>query len=153
MRTCHKGERPMAGTRPRAACAALLALPLSAVIASCGSPPSHQTSGGSCAADTAAGYFARAQVVFVGTMLAGGTADVAGHRVLVSPARVHVMRYLKGHGPGVVSVTTGVTYQNVVNEDGIEPLAGQHWKIYTQSPRMPYQTSICDGTKPAGGTP
>ena len=152
MGTHRKVELLKAATGPRAAYAALLALPLAAVIAACGSP-SHQSSAGSCAADTAAGYFARARMVFVGTMLAGDTADLGEHSVLVSPARVRVTRYLKGHGPDVVSVTTGVTSQNVVNEDGIEPLAGQHWKIYTQSRRMPYQTSICDGTKPAGGTP
>lgn len=143
----------MATTGPLTAYAALLALPLAVVITACGSSPSHQSSAGSCAANTAAGYFAGARIVFIGTMLAGGTADVGGHSVLVSPARVRVMRYLKGHGPGVVSVMTGVTPHNVVNEDGIEPLAGQHWRIYTQSRRMPYQTSICDGSKSAGEAP
>jgi hypothetical protein len=80
-------------------------------------------------------------------MLAGRTADLGGHSVLLTPARVRVTRYLKGDGPNVVSVATGITSQNVVNEDGIEPLAGQHWTIYTRSRRMPYQTSICDGTQ------
>jgi hypothetical protein len=80
-------------------------------------------------------------------MLAGRTADLGGHSVLLTPARVRVTRYLKGDGPNVVSVATGITSQNVVNEDGIEPLAGQHWTTYTRSRRMPYQTSICDGTQ------
>lgn len=86
-------------------------------------------------------------------MLAGRTADLGGHRVLVSPARVRVIRYLKGGGPSVVSVVTGVAAGNVVAEDGIEPQTGQLWKIYALSPGMPYQTSMCDGSKPAADTP
>jgi hypothetical protein len=87
-------------------------------------------------------------VVFVGTMLAGGAANLGGHSVLVSPARVRVSHYLKGAGPHVVSVATGVTGGgHVVSEDGIEPRAGQQWTIYTRSPRMPYQTSLCDGSR------
>jgi uncharacterized protein with von Willebrand factor type A (vWA) domain len=92
-------------------------------------------------------------MVFVGTMLAGRTADLGGRRILVSPARVRVIRYLKGSGPSVVSVATGVSAGGVVNEDGIEPRAGQRWAIYAMTLRRPYQTSICDGTKPAGTTP
>jgi hypothetical protein len=81
-------------------------------------------------------------------MLAGPTAEVNGRRVLVSPARVRVTRYLKGSGPAVISVVTGVTRAGrVVNADGIDPLAGQRWEIYTRSRQMPYQTSICDGTR------
>ncbi len=87
-------------------------------------------------------------MVFVGTMLVGGAANLGGHSVLASPARVRVSRYLKGAGPGVVTVATGVTSGgNVVSEDGIEPLAGQQWMIYTRSRRMPYQTSLCDGSR------
>lgn len=132
--------------------AAILALPFAAGIISCGSS-SQGSSSGSCASDTPARYFAGARVVLLGTMLPGRTADLGGHHVLVSPARVRVIRYLKGDGPRVVSVVTGVTAGNAVIEDGIEPVAGQHWKIYTQSQRTPYQTSICQGTKPTGKTP
>lgn len=136
--------------------AAILALPLAAGIISCGSSSHGSSAGssaGSCAAGTQAGYLAGARVVLLGAMLPGRAVDLGGHRVLLSPARVRVIRYLKGYGPRVVSVVTGVTSGNVVSEDGIEPVAGQHWKIYTESQRMPYQTSICQGTQPAGKTP
>jgi hypothetical protein len=33
-----------------------------------------------------------------------------------------------------------------VAEDGIEPRAGERWKIYTQSRRQPLATSICAGS-------
>ena len=131
--------------RPPTACMAMTSLSAAVLIVAC-SGSSHGSSGGSCAALSPAGYFARARVVFVGTMLTGRTADVGGGSVLISPARVRVTRYLKGGGPGVVTVATGVASGSVVNEDGIEPQTGQPWKIYTLSRRMPYQTSICDGS-------
>ncbi|HEY8047504.1 MAG TPA: hypothetical protein VIF35_24815 [Streptosporangiaceae bacterium] len=153
MRAYRKPGRLAAGPRHVTTwAAAILALPLAAGIISCGSP-GHGSSAGSCAAETPAGYLAGARVVLLGAMLPGRAVDLGGHRVLLSPARVRVIRYLKGHGPRVVSVVTGVTPGNVVSEDGIEPVAGQHWKIYTESQRMPYQTSICQGTGPAGQTP
>jgi hypothetical protein len=91
-------------------------------------------------------------MVFSGTMLSGPTADLGSHRVLVSPARVRVTRYLKGHGPKIVTVATAVARagdsSTIVSEDGIQPQAGQHWMIYTSSPRAPYDTSICGGSSP-----
>jgi len=84
-------------------------------------------------------------------MLAGRTVTVGGHSILVSPARVRVARYVKGTGPLVVSVVTGVTQSasgTAVSEDGIQPEAGQQWQIYTSSTGQPFQTSICDGTRP-----
>jgi hypothetical protein len=33
-------------------------------------------------------------------------------------------------------------------QDGIEPIAGQRWKIYTTSKNMPYDTSVCGGSAP-----
>ena len=79
-------------------------------------------------------------------MLPGRSVEVGGASVLVSPARVHVTRYLKGTGPTVVSVTTGVTAANIASEDGINPHPGQRWTIYTSSRGEPYETSICDGS-------
>jgi hypothetical protein len=152
MRTYRNPERFVTAPRFVATWAAILALTPAAGIIACGSS-SQGSSGGSCAAGIPAGHFATARLVLFGMMLPGRTADLGGHRVLVSPARVRVIRYLKGGGPAVVSVVTGVTSGNVVNEDGIEPVAGQHWKIYTRSRRTPYQTSICEGTKPTGKTP
>ena len=157
MRPYRKLERLATAPQRSAACSVLLSLLVAALTVACGSSShvssensSDESSGGVCASLSPSRYFAGARVVFMGTMLAGRTADLGGHRVLVSPARVRVTRYLKGSGPDVVSVATGVTRDgSVVNEDGIQPLAGQHWKIYTRSQRMPYQTSVCDGTRAA----
>ena len=138
--------------RPLAACMAMISVSAAVLIGACGAS-SQGSSGGSCAALSPAQDFARARVVFLGTMLPGPTADLGGASVLVSPARVRVTRYLKGGGPGVVTVVTGLTSGSVVNEEGIEPQIGQLWKIYTLPGRMPYQTSICDGSKPTGKAP
>ena len=162
MRTRGTFMRRASQRRPSAARAALLAAPIAALAVAC-SNSTHTSSEGSgngnsagvCAADAASEYFAGARTVFTGTMLPGPTADLGGHQVLVSPARVRVTRYLKGKGPEIVTVTTGVVHDGAggaVSEDGIQPWAGQHWKIYTSSSRMPYSTSICGGSKPAGKT-
>jgi hypothetical protein len=69
--------------------------------------------------------------------------------MLGSPARVRVMRYLKGSGPTTVRVKTAVTFTNsglTRAEDGIEPQAGEIWKIYTDSRHQPFDSSICDGS-------
>jgi hypothetical protein len=83
-------------------------------------------------------------------MLSGPTALVSGQRVLRSPARVRVLGYLKGHGPIVVRVKTGSAAVGggiVVSEDGIEPVAGQSWRIYSDASRQPFTTSICAGSR------
>ena len=103
----------------------------------------------SCAGLTSAAQFADARRVFVGRMLPGPTVRVGSRRVLGSPARMRVTRYLKGHGPRTVKVDTAVTIEPggiSGNEDGIEPQAGQRWKIYTPSSRQPFATSICAGS-------
>jgi hypothetical protein len=93
--------------------------------------------------------FAGARLVFVGVMLPGPTARLGGVRVLGSPARMRVTRYLKGHGPRTVRVDTAVRIdRNAVtaSEDGIEPRAGERWQIYATSRRQPFATSICAGS-------
>lgn len=127
-----------------------------AAAAACSSAGAGHTSAGSCAPGSVAGYLAAARVVFVGTALPGPAVPAGQENVLVSPARMRVIRYLKGSGPAVVTVTTGITRADggtVANEDGIQPQAGQQWKIYTASSHMPYQTSDCNGSAPTvGGT-
>jgi hypothetical protein len=166
MRSHGESDRRAAAPRLTAAWAALLAGPIATLAVACTSAPhlssegsssAHVssegsgtgTSAGSCAAATSSEYFA-ARMVFTGTMLPGPTADLGGHRVLVSPARVRVTRYLKGHGPKIVTVATAVARagdsSTIISEDGIQPQAGQHWTIYTSSPRVPYDTSICGGS-------
>ena len=105
----------------------------------------------SCAAVTPAEQFKQARFVFDGTMLPGPVVRLGNTRYLSSPARVHVLRYLKGRGPTVVRVQTGLraTRNGVAgNSEGIEPRAGQRWRIYTGSARQPFATSICSGSRP-----
>jgi hypothetical protein len=125
------------------------------VLAGCGTattaPGQRTVSAASCAGFSPAAQFANARVVFVGTALAGPTVRTAGRDVLTTPARMRVARYLKGRGPRTVSVVTGVAGSGSrvsVTEDGIEPVAGQRWKVYSDSRRSPYDTSICAGSKP-----
>jgi hypothetical protein len=132
--------------RPVIVAAAAAAL----LLAACGGPGNDVGgAAGSCAAGSPPGYTQAARLVFTGTMLPGPAASVSGGSVLLSPARVRVARYLKGSGPGVVSVETGVTRAGdgvSIGEDGIQPQAGQRWTIYTASGSMPYETSICQGS-------
>lgn len=126
---------------------------LAVTVAACGSSasPGH-SSAGSCAAGSPSAYFAAARMVFIGILQPGPVVSTGQGSVLASPARVRVVRYLRGNGPAVVTVRTGVTRSgsgNVTSEDGIQPRAGQRWKIYTTSRLMPYQTSICEGSAPA----
>ncbi|HJS94968.1 MAG TPA: hypothetical protein VJ741_11950, partial [Solirubrobacteraceae bacterium] len=65
-------------------------------------------------------------------------------------ASMRVERYLKGRGPRTVRVQTAITIERngtSVGEDGIEPKAGERWKIYTDSRRQPFATSVCGGSK------
>jgi hypothetical protein len=104
----------------------------------------------SCAALSPAQQLAAARLVFVGVTLPGPTTRLGGRRVLGSPARLRVERYLKGHGPRTALVDTAVrigAHGVTVAEDGIAPSPGQRWKIYTSSRRQPFQTSICGGSR------
>lgn len=118
---------------------------VSAVVA-CGGSAAHVSSSGECAKLTPAKYLSQARVAFIGTMMAGPTVQIGSRPVLMSPAKVRVSRYVKGSGPKVVRVVTGLMSGNVVNAEGIEPQAGQRWFIYSQSKAAPYETSICDGS-------
>ena len=95
-------------------------------------------------------------MVFTGIMLPGPTVQTGSGSVLADPARIRVERWIKGGGPAIVTVATGVRPtggEAVVSEDGIQPLAGQRWTIYTTSRRAPYQTSICAGSALARTAP
>ncbi len=111
----------------------------------------------SCAAVSPAQQLAAARLVFIGVALPGPTAHYGQRPVLASPARMRVERYLKGHGPRIVRVYTAVTIEGsssiAVGEDGIDPSAGERWKIYADSRRQPFNTSICSGsTRVSSGT-
>jgi uncharacterized protein YceK len=123
------------------------------LLAGCGSVqaaaiPAQDTTGvaASCAGLSPARQFNLARRVFLGVMLPGATTPSG---VLSSPASMRVVRYLKGRGPRTVRVQTAVTIERggtAVGEDGIEPKAGERWKIYTQSRRQPFAASICLGS-------
>jgi hypothetical protein len=124
------------------------------LIAGCGSAqvvakPVRDTTGAaaSCAGLSPAQRFVAAHRVFVGVLLPGPATRTG---VLSSPARMRVERYLKGRGPKTVRVQTAITIERdgtAVGEDGIEPRAGERWKIYTESRREPFATSICGGSR------
>jgi hypothetical protein len=134
-----------------------LAMPLLMAAGCGGSGASTVSSGGSCAgpaSPSASRYLASATVAFVGVMLPGPDAEVGSSDALTSPARVRVVRWLKGNGPPVVTVSTGVVRNGsgvAENEDSIMPAAGQRWIIYATSNKMPYQTSICFGSALTSG--
>jgi hypothetical protein len=129
-----------------------------AMLAGCGSNGAATvSSGGACGgpvSPSASQYLASATVAFVGVMLPGSDVNVGSGQALTSPARVRVVRWLKGSGPSVVTVATGVTRNSAgvaENEEGIMPRAGQRWVIYATSKQMPYQTSVCSGSAVAAG--
>jgi hypothetical protein len=143
--------KPLA--RAVAAAALLIAMPTG-----CGGPGAPTaSSGGSCAgpaSPSASHRLASATVAFVGIMLSGPDTEVGSSKTLTSPAQVRVVQWLKGNGPPVVTVNTGVLRNSAglaENADGIQPRAGQRWVIYATSKQMPYQTSICSGSALASG--
>jgi hypothetical protein len=140
----------MAPGHLRRVTAALSILPLT-TIAACNTPASSG-SGASCAGPASpSAYLAWAQVAFVGVMLPGPTVPAGPGDVLLSPARIRVDRYLKGGGPRIVTVVTGVSKSGdevTGASEGIMPLAGQRWRIYAMTKTMPYDTSVCSGSAP-----
>ena len=65
--------------------------------------------------------------------------------MLASPERVRVERHVKGTGPSVVWVVTGITAAEgaqSATEDGIEPHARERWQIFASSTSQPYDTSL-----------
>jgi hypothetical protein len=104
---------------------------------------------------TAAQELGAARIAFTGRMLAGRTVALGRAHVLASPARVRVIRYLKGHGPRTVEVQTAAGRSatgGVVDAEGIEPRVGQRWRIYSDQTRQPLPTNVCGGSRslPAG---
>jgi len=122
-------------------------LPLLASAAACGASGSDSGTGAACAAATPGQHLADAHIALIGMMLPGQTVKIGNRSVLLSPARVHVVRYLKGAGPPIVTVTTEVSSGNVVGAEGIDPQPGERWQIYSPSRAMPFDTSDCTGSK------
>lgn len=123
--------------------------------AACSSHAHSGSSSGGCGGGGQAAYTAAAKVVFIAVMLPGATAHTGSGDILTSPAKARVIHYLKGTGPSLVTIDTGISKDaNGVsgNEDGIEPKAGQRWRIYSGTQTMPYQTSICMGSVLVSGS-
>ncbi len=98
----------------------------------------------SCIAMTPAEQRARAQVIFDGVALEGPTAT--------GIQRFRVVRYLKGRGPRIVRVATGVVRRadgtGSVTSVSILASRGQRWRIYGRgSPSRVVRSSVCDGSR------
>ncbi len=84
-----------------------------------------------------------APVIVEGTFTAGPTAEDG---VLVSPAALEVRRYVKGEGPAVVKVTTRELGGGSVGAEGIDPKAGETWRVYAERRGEVLATSVCEGS-------
>ena len=121
---------------------------VSVVVAALAAPASASAQ---CLASSEQQQFDRAELVFVGIAMRGPNAK--GGRLL-SPARFWVVRYLKGTGPKVVRVETGLRRVGRVLRGvstGIDPRAGEPWKIVgTRSRSGVVRTSRCTGSRRFG---
>jgi hypothetical protein len=92
----------------------------------------------SCTAITKSQAVANADVVFDG-IAQPGAEDAQG--VLTSPVRFSVLKYRKGSGPSVLSVTSPP------GEDGVKVHSGELWAVFaTGATSGILQTSACHGT-------
>lgn len=71
--------------------------------------------------------------------------------------RFRVLRYLKGGGPAVIRVATGVARNPdgswVASGEGLFVRRGERWRIFARGPsRRILRTSICDGSWRHGGS-
>jgi hypothetical protein len=71
--------------------------------------------------------------------------------------RFRVLRYLKGGGPAVIRVATGVARDPdgswVASGEGLFVRRGERWRIFARGPsRRILRTSICDGSWRHGGS-
>jgi hypothetical protein len=110
----------------------------------------------SCAALTPRQLEAHAQLIVVGTFLPGPSVSTGGTVLLTSPARLRVEHYLKGNGPRVLLVQTGLEKRGrtvAESEDGVVPRSGERWKIISSSSRSPVSTSMCSGSSRLRTTP
>lgn len=107
-----------------------------------------------CAPSTEEQSLERAEVAFVGIAMRGPHSNGR----LLSPARFWVVRYLKGTGPKIVRVQTGLFRTRragrtrfVGVSEGIDPRAGEPWKIFGARSRSGVvRTSRCTGSRRFG---
>jgi len=102
------------------------------------------TAHAACSGLTVKERWARAEVVIDARALESATPT--------GVQRFRVIRYLKGHGPAIVRVNTGVVVQaDGSGSAGGESLfvrRGQRWRIFAQgSPRRTLRSSVCDGSR------
>lgn len=107
----------------------------------------------SCVGLTPSQQYSQARLVVLAKALAGPTVGREAKNVLLSPARMRIIRYLKGHGRSIITVQTAVTKHGTTvteSEDAIAPVAGQRWHLFLTGQRQPYRTSICAGSRRVG---
>ena len=102
------------------------------------------TARASCVPMTAAEQRARADVIFDGLALEGPTAT--------GVQRFRVIRYLKGRGPGIVRVNTGIIRRadgsGMTTSVSLFVKRGERWRIFARgSARKILQTNLCDGSR------
>ena len=98
----------------------------------------------SCVPMSPAEQRARADVIFDGVALEGPTPT--------GVQRFRVSRYLKGRGPKVVRVSTGVVRRadgsGSITSVSIVVARGERWRILARgSARKVLRTSVCDGSR------
>jgi hypothetical protein len=97
----------------------------------------------SCIVTTPAEQRARADVIFDGVALEGPTAT--------GVQRFRVTRYLKGRGPAVTRVQTGVRRAGggtVVSSVSLFVQRGERWRIFGRgSSSRVLQSNLCDGSR------
>ena len=104
---------------------------------------------GSCAAVSASEQWKRATVIVDARALEGPTAT--------GVQRFRVVRYLKGRGPGVIRVATGVVRKSdgsgVTSSVGLFVRRGERWRIFAEGSTLGIlRTSVCDGSWRHGGS-
>ena len=98
----------------------------------------------SCIFQTPAQQRARAQVIFDGFVLEGPTAT--------GVQRFRVIRYLKGRGPRIVRVATGVVRRpdgtGSTTSVSIHAERGERWRIFGRgSAYRLVRSTVCDGSR------
>jgi hypothetical protein len=101
-----------------------------------------------CALESPSERWERAAIIVDARALEGPTAT--------GVQRFRVIRYLKGGGPAVIRVATGVTRNpdgsGAASGEGLFVTRGQRWRIFASaSSRGVIRTSVCDGSWRHGG--
>ncbi len=103
-----------------------------------------EVSSASCLPQTAAGQRARASVIFEGFALEGPTPT--------GIQRFRATRYLKGTGPRIVRVATGVIRKadgsGTITSVSLQIKRGERWRIFARGkPKYVLESNQCSGSR------